>query len=499
MRMRKILSCISCLLFIASAVFADTKSGYNIKVNVANLKNDTIYLAYHFGDKQYMKDTTALDEKGMGAFKGDEALQGGFYLIVYPNKSYFEIIVTAAEQNFSIENDTTAYQQNFKSTGSVENKVFYDDIAFIGQKQQERKLFDEEMKQAGADEAKKAEIKKKLQGLDDAVMAQRKSILQNNPNSFYGKFLKSLEEVEIPDSPKDANGNEIDSMFQYKFYKAHYFYNMDFTDDRMLRTPTFHNKVMTYLEKVVPQHPDSISVYCDVILEKSRPNEEMFKYWLISLLNHYAKSNIMCMEAVYVHLVEKYYAKGDAKWTAEDDLFRITDRAKKLKPTLCNSVAPNMNLRDTSNNVIPMHSVKAKYMMLYFYDPDCGHCKKETPQMVQAYKKIVDTLHIDFKVYAAPTMHLHKGEYDPNKNPIFSTDPKDRAEWTNFIKDYDLLYWINAADLYLQDNFRATYDINSTPTVLLLDENKKILAKRFSPEQLPLIIQDLEKRSKKTK
>jgi hypothetical protein len=132
---------------------------------------------------------------------------------------------------------------------------------------------------------------------------------------------------------------------------------------------------------------------------------------------------------------------------------------------------------------------------LYFYDPDCGHCKKETPEMVKAYKKIVDTMHVDFKVYSTPTMHLHKGEKNPDGSYKFSTDPKDRQEWTNFIKDYDLLHWINVADLYLQDNFRAIYDINSTPQVYLLDKDKKILAKRFSPEQLSLIIQDLEKRA----
>lgn len=495
--MKKYLFTFVCVFGIIAQAFADGKPAYQIKVKLNHLKNDTIYLAYHFGDKQYMKDTTVVDDKGMGVFSGKETLPGGFYLIVYPNKSYFEIIVTAGEQSFSIENDTTDYQKNFKSTGSVENKIFYDDITFISAKQQEKKALDDEFTKAGSDTTKKAEIRKKLEALDDAVKSQRAKIIQTYPNSFYGKFLKSLDEVEIPECPKDASGKCADTLFDYHYYRSHYFDNIDFTDDRLLRTPTFHNKVMNWLEKVVPQHPDSLNVYCDQILAKARPNEEMFKYWLITLLNYYAKSNIMCMEAVYVHLVENYYAKGEAKWTSEDDLYRITDRAKKLKPTLCNSVAPNMYLRDTSNNVIPMHSVKAKYMMLYFYDPDCGHCKKETPLMVQAYKKLVDTLHIDFKVYAAPTMNLHKGEYDENKNPIFSTDPKDRAEWTNFIKDYDIGRWINVADLYLQDNFRAIYDINATPTVLLLDENKKILAKRFSPDQLPLIIQDLEKRNRK--
>ena len=481
--------------FLAAPVGVFAKAGHEIKVKIANLPNDTVYLAYHFGDKQYMKDTVRLDAKGMGVFTGSEPLPGGFYLIVYPNKSYFEFIVN--EQFFAIENDTADFQKNFKSTGSVENKIFYDDVAFISAKHRERQALQEQMKKLGEKDPKKEELQKKLEALDDEVKAHRENIQKEYPNSFYAKFLRSLNEVDIPEPPKDEKGNITDSLFTYKYYKAHYFDHIDFSDDRMLRTPTFHNKVMNFIEKVVPQHPDSLSVYADVILQKSRANDEVFKYWLITLLNVYAKSNIMCQEAVYVHLVENYYAKGDAKWVTEDDLYRITDRAKKMKPTLCNRVAPNMFLRDTLGMVIPMHSVKAKYTMLYFYDPDCGHCKKETPQMVAAYEKIVDTMRVDLKVYAAPTMHLHKGDYDENKKPIFSTDPKDRAEWTDFIKKYNMLRWINVADLYLNDNFRATYDINSTPQVYLLDADKKILAKRFSPDQLPKLIEDLEKRSGK--
>lgn len=485
------------LLLAAGSVFAAGKEGYQIKVKINHLPNDSIFLAYHFGDKQYMKDTVKLDSNGAGVFEGKEALPGGFYLIVYPKKSYFEIIVN--EQFFSIENDTFDYQANFKSTGSVENKIFYEDIVFIAGKHKEKTALDAEYKKAEGSKDKQEEIKKKLLALDEEVKAYREKIQKDYPTTFYAKFLRSLDEIEIPECPEDTSGKCLDSLFQYKYYKSHYFDNIDFTDDRMLRTPTFYKKVMDYLERMVPQSPDSLGIYCDVILNKARPNNEVFKYWLITLLNYYANSKIMCQEAVYVHLVENYYAKGDAPWTSEDDLFRITDRAKKLKPTLCNKVAPNLFLRDLDNNLIPMHSVKAKYMMLFFYDPDCGHCKKETPLMLNAYKKIVDTMHVDFKVYAAPTMHLHKGDYDENKNPIFSDDPKDKDAWPNFVKEYKIEPWINVADLYLQDNFRANYDINSTPVALLLDADKKILAKRFSPDQLVKIIEDLEKRDSRKK
>jgi hypothetical protein len=46
-----------------------------------------------------------------------------------------------------------------------------------------------------------------------------------------------------------------------------------------------------------------------------------------------------------------------------------------------------------------------------------------------------------------------------------------------------------------ETNFRKLYDIYSTPVIYLLDENKKILAKRLNIEQIKEFINDLEKKN----
>ena len=44
--------------------------------------------------------------------------------------------------------------------------------------------------------------------------------------------------------------------------------------------------------------------------------------------------------------------------------------------------------------------------------------------------------------------------------------------------------WLNVWDSYTATDFKNIYDIYSTPVVYLLDENKRILAKRIGVEQL---------------
>ena len=56
--------------------------------------------------------------------------------------------------------------------------------------------------------------------------------------------------------------------------------------------------------------------------------------------------------------------------------------------------------------------------------------------------------------------------------------------WKKFIRSKKLYDWINVQDGKTVTDFKKTYDVYSTPVVYVLDENKKILAKRLSVEQL---------------
>ena len=46
------------------------------------------------------------------------------------------------------------------------------------------------------------------------------------------------------------------------------------------------------------------------------------------------------MDAVYVYLVENYYATGQAAWTEEEQLKKIIDNATTLQPLLVGKIAP---------------------------------------------------------------------------------------------------------------------------------------------------------------
>ncbi|MDX2248269.1 MAG: thioredoxin-like domain-containing protein [Bacteroidia bacterium] len=452
------------ILCLASAqVFS--QGGYKIEVTVSGFSGKEAYLAYYYGDKQYIKDTAAV-QNGSFVFAGEEMLDGGIYLIVFPPKNnYFEVILDK-DQKFKLVTDTLDYVQNMKVTGSDENDYFYRDIQFLGGKRIRANEINEKLKNAGLPAEEDKKLRDELSAIDGEVKAFRKKFMDEHPELFYVKVLASMQEPVIPESPKDENGKALDSLFAYKYYRAHYFDHIDFTDDRMLRTPIFHNKIEQYMERLIPKHPDSINAALDRLIDRSRGNDDVFQYLVVNQLNKYAGSKIMGMDAVYVHLVEKYYMSGEAWWTDEETLKKMEERALALSPNLVGRPAPNFRVQDAAGNYRDLYGVEAEYTLLYFWDYDCGHCKKITPKLAEAYKR-----------------------YKDHDVALFAVSINGDVEvWKKKIQEYGLSNAINVQDHYRQSGFDKMYDIRSTPRLFILDENKKIIAKQIAVSQMEEIL-----------
>jgi len=153
-----------------------------------------------------------------------------------------------------------SYSKNF-------NKEKYDDIAPLQKKLAEVKDNKDSTKL----------IKEKLQALNAVLIDYKLKFIKENPEHLMANVFKASKDIDVPDAPKLPGGG-IDSMFAYKYYKAHYWDNFDLTDDRILRTPIYHPRLENYFKNIIMQTNDSIKANCDDMIERTRPNKEMFKY-----------------------------------------------------------------------------------------------------------------------------------------------------------------------------------------------------------------------------
>jgi len=482
--MRKIILLSSLFLFSAGFVAGQ---GYRIEVKLKDFPGDTITVGHRFNASYVPKDTTVLNNKGEGIFEGDEALPQGMYLLFLPDKSFFDLLI-GEDQEFYVANDTGDFVRNIVIKGSDENTLFYDYQRYLKNQSSRAKEIQDRMNAAGSEE-EKAKIREELTALNENVMSHIEDLISSNEGTFFSKFLLALQEIKVPDPPKDEQGNVTDPAFQYKYYKVHYFDNFDISDVRLLRTPFYEQKVMTYIEKVVYQAPDSLIRAVDMLIEKSRTDDQLFRYMLITLFNHFAKSQIMGMDAVYIHIAEHYYIP-EAHWSDPEFISKLEERVKKSKPTLIGQVAPDFQMVGVSSdhiiaaadneemkknpyvgNFFNLYDIQAEYTILYFWETDCGHCKTYTPKLYEIFQRLRDN---DVKVVA---MHMLGGE-------------EGKVKWINFVNDHGLYDWINCWNPY-DFSYKEIYDVVTTPSLFLLDKDKKIVAKKIDPEQAEKILESL--------
>ena len=293
---------------------------------------------------------------------------------------------------------------------------------------------------------------------------------KKHPDSFQSVIFKANKDPVVPETPTLPNGRK-DSLFPYLYYKKHYWDNISLTDDRLLRTPIFHAKLKNYFDNVILQHPDSIIKESDILIDKASTNKELFKYIIWYVTGTYETSPIMGMDAVFVHEVEQYYITKKAFWVDSINIQKIVHRGMLLKPLLLEKPCPPVIMQDTLDKNISLYEVKSKYIVLIFWDPDCGHCQKIVPKLKEIYDKTLKAKGVT--VYAVESADLD-------------------AKWKKFISDHQL-NWINVHDKYKTYFLHDMFDIYSTPVIYLLDENKRIKAKRIDVEQLDGFIDHLEK------
>lgn len=460
----------SFLILLSSFCFLNTKladqvPAYSLKFKIMGLKQgDTIYLANYYGDKQYLKDTAYVGKAGDFTFEGKEKLPGGIYLVVLPGKQYFEVIVS--EQKFAMETSTKDYTKNMVVKGSTENTAFYNYLKYIVEKGSKAESLRKTLEKTKSEDSLKT-LRESLNAVELDIFNYRKDFITKNPNLLVSKIFNAMMEPEIPVSiPADS------TLLRFRYYKNHYWDNIDLNDDRLIRTPIFHGKLEKYIKQLTIQIPDSINKEADFIIGKIKDKKgELFKYCVWYITNQYETSQIMGMDAVFVHMAEKYYLTGDAYWINEDVENKIRDRYNTLRYLLLNTFAPPLSLPDSSGKNRSFSSIKSKYTVLFFWDPNCGHCQKETPKLHEIYLESKDK--VGFEVYAINT------QTEPNA-------------WKNFIKS-NKLSWINVWDPQHTSGFHKTYDIYSTPTMYILDEQKRIIGKRIGVDQLVEFLENYSK------
>jgi len=492
-------------VFCFSAIYANAQSGYDITINLKNCNDTIAFLTFYQFDKTLIKDTCKTIKNGRIVFKGKSKLDKGIYTLVSQKKTiYFDFFIDDQTQKLEINSDLakTDLEELVAVNSPLENE-FFEYIKFINKQNKEFQDYRTSINVKTKKDTLLLNDKQKE--LDIKIQGYEQSFLDKNKTTFIAEVLNIKMEKALKDIPKASNGRP-DSIVSYKYYKNHYWDNVDFKEDATMRNPFFFTKLKKYFTSVIQSHPDSVNVEVDRILDKTKQGSLLYKYMLAHLTYTYETSNIMGIDKVFVHISDKYFKTGKAVGIYDDEsvINRIIKRADALRPLLIGSVAPDLSMikaedypivkkmafeaAKTSDEATKvyyanegtltkmfnhLYSVNADFIVLVFWDVDCGHCQKEIPKLIKLYNELKQEKK-NLKVYSVYT--LHEGD-----------------KYLKYIADNGLQDWINVYDGAHINNVTVKYDVYSTPVIYILDKNKKIKAKRIGVEQIKDVITEMEK------
>ncbi len=451
------------VMLSATGLFAQTTDKpFRISGQVKGLRDSSMVLAhwYRSGTQYIPKDTAKMDAEGRFVFEGKKALPQGLYLVLTPKQRYMEFIVDD-KQTFSFVTDTASFIKSMKVTGSNENEKFYDYQQALAKLYEEAQAIDIQRKMRN-DAVSTAMFNKQQSDLAKKANTLRTDFIANNKGLFAAKVVAANSEPEVPEAPKASNGRP-DSTWTFNYYKAHYWDNLDLTDERFLLTPIYQRKLERYIKELTVQQSDSLIKEADMLVAKTKPSKEMNLYTIYWITSEYERPKVLGTDEVFIHMAEKYYLTGIMPLSDSAALAQVKEKVATVKPLLIGKQFPVPSVSDTLRRPINFPAIKADYLIVFLYDVDCGHCRKAIPEV----KKYIDANKgKGVEILAVPTS---------NASP---------EKWKGLIREFKIYNWINGYDYEFRTDFRHQYDVFTTPTVYVLGKDKKIIARGVPAEQV---------------
>ena len=485
------LSSLSLVLLFSTAVHAQavkkqslTKTGpvgHNIEITLKPYKNTKVYLGTNYGQNRVLADSAILNDASVGYFKGKEKLTPGIYFLVSPKYSIlFEFLVDEGQQ-FKIIADTLSLV-DYKIIGSKDNDIFSSYSKSMNQLGAQRNQLEQAYNSAAttSDSLKYLEALKKM---DTSFKQERQKIITTAPNSMMRFFLDVLQRPELPAIPI-INGI-ADSTYPFYYVKNHYWDNVVFNDNRLLRTPFFEAKLDEYFKNYVSREPDSIIEEVQYMLTVAKTGKEIYPFLLFKFTNKYISPEFMGQDKVFLHLFQNFFSKGDTVLLNNDSKKAITERAYSIMANLIGNPAPPLNLNTMDNKLFSLYNSPATYTFIAFWDPTCGHCKEEMPRVDSFYTKNWKQLGVqvigvntNVKELASWKQFITEEHFDAGWMHVYQTEAALNAE-------------VNAGKA---TTIRQLYDVFKTPTFYLLDKDKKIIAKNLTVDQFHDFLQAQQKK-----
>ena len=182
--------------------------------------------------------------------------------------------------------------------------------------------------------------------------------------------------------------------------------------------------------------------------------------------DYYCNAPIMGQEAVAIYVADNYFLNKKLPWSDPETFPLLYTLAEFNRASLIGCDAPELVMENLSGERVSLRQDGGHYKLLYFYDPQCATCHQWTREVAELART-----------------------YRGGRLSLFTVNTAaDRAQWEAYVREHfgDLNAWkVDTRHLWdPQDanDYHRAYGVLSTPTLLLIDAQNKIIGRRLDPE-----------------
>lgn len=461
---------------------SDNGNGFEIRVKLHGYPDSlrrSLRLGRYYWSGRYIEDSAVYDKsRDLYVFQGDKSLNKGMYILITADDHHADFILDQ-NQHIDIECSYPDLSNSIRFADSKENDDY---LSFIKTSKRYFLALDslqamlEAAKQRG-DEVESSRLQKEISNFYGKVDQAKADFIENHPDNMMSAVFKAQRPVPVPDAPASIP-DSLRRHWQYEYYKNHYFDNFNLCDERLLYSPMLYQRVCSFQDKVLyMQSPDTIKMAWERLIEKSRCSKEVFKALIAHSVEHYQRSQIIGQDAIWVYLAKKYYLGGEAWWASPSIVENFRKRIERVEPLLIGNRPLEFSCPDTSVDTPDEHwvsvfSSKRKYTVVLFWSLSCVHCQHSMPEWHDLYER-------------------HGKEWD--FDVIAICKDHDVAAWKDYIRRHGMLDWTNLCGKKATLDYDDKWDVATTPTIYVLDSEKRIVTKMIEPEYLEDFLKNWEK------
>lgn len=241
-----------------------------------------------------------------------------------------------------------------------------------------------------------------------------------------------------------------------EYLAKHYWDKFDFKDTTYLHEPEVTEQAFSNFIGIMGYaSPEVIASSVKSLMRKAETDSTMFRYFSDQLEKYlYDPNSPSRNEEMYISVLE-YLTESSAL----TDVEKIRP-AHLLELALKNRIgtpAADFTYTLANGQTGKLYGIKADYLLLFFYNPDCHACKEIAQQLTAS--PVISTLdqHKRLKILA-----IYTDEDSQAWKDHLSALPSD---------------WINAYDKNLTLKNDEIYDLKAIPTLYLLNKEKKVILK----------------------